>query len=146
MAKETILGKLSEKVGGTINAIPLKTARKWAKRWTQREGKYNKHHELNAFLIPAIDLGELLQEGGTHVRAYIGVQKIKPEQKGDKPTYVEKLMFVGTKYNPETKIYEDLITITAPETEGNSQATADDIYDFTKPCPPDGDPSSPLNV
>ncbi|WP_367757824.1 hypothetical protein AB3G33_08340 [Flavobacterium sp. WC2421] len=144
MAKETILEKLSEKVGVTINAIPLKTAQKWAKRWTQREGKYNKHHELNAFLIPAVDLKELLNEGGTHVRAYIGVQKVKPEQEGEQPTYVEKLMFVGTEYNPETGIYEDLITTPGPD--GNLQSAPDDIYDFTKPCPPYDDPKSPLAV
>ncbi|EIA10514.1 hypothetical protein [Flavobacterium frigoris] len=144
MSKENTLEKLSEKVGFAINSIPLKTAQKWAKRWTQREGKYNKHHELNAFLIPAVDLKELLEEGGTHVRAYIGVQKVKAEQKGDKPTYIEKLMFVGTKYNPETKIYEDLITTPGKDVSVGEQA--DDIYDFTKPCPPYNDPSSPLEV
>lgn len=142
MAKENTIENLSKKVGVSINSIPLKTAQKWAKSWTQKEGEYNKHHELNAFLIPAIDLKELLQEGGTHVRAYIGVQKVESEKEGGAPTYVEKLMFVGTRYNPETGIYEDLIS-TIGTTE-NLQAAQDNIYDFTKPCPPYEDPNSPL--
>jgi len=114
----------------TVNAIPLKTAQKWAKRWSQQEGNYNKHHELHAFLIPKIDLLEVLREDVDAVRAYIGIN-----DEG-----VEKLMIVGTKYDPATKIYVDMITV-ATENDSN---VADDIYDFTSPCPPDCDPSSPM--
>jgi hypothetical protein len=130
MAKENTLGKLSEKVGIVINSIPLKTARKWAKRWTKKEGHYNKHHELHAFLIPKVDMLEVLAEGVDAVRAYIGVDD----------NNVEKLMIVGTKYNPETGIYEDMITVGV----GAGDKEQDDIYDFTRPCPTDCDPSSPL--
>jgi hypothetical protein len=115
------------------NAISLNEAQKWAKRWSKREGNYNKHHHVNAFLIPKIDLLEVLAEGVDAVRAYIGV-----DDKG-----VEKLMIVGTKYDPETKIYVDMITTVGSE---NNAEVADSIYDFTQPCPPDGDPNSPLNV
>jgi hypothetical protein len=114
----------------TVNAIPLKTAQKWAKRWSKREGNYNKHHHLNAFLIPKVDLLEVLTEGVDAVRAYIGV-----DDEG-----VEKLMIVGTKYNPETGIYIDMITVGV----GNAAATKDDIYDFTSPCPSVCDPQSPM--
>jgi hypothetical protein len=144
MSKKIIPEKGTVKVGGSINTISLKKAQKWAKRWVKKEGNYNKHHKLNAFLIPAIDLKELLEEGGTHVRAYIGVQKIKSEKKGDKPTYVEKLMFVGTKLDPVTGVYLDMISLGNEDI--NAAAAADDIYDFTEPCPPACDPSSPLQV
>ena len=117
--------------GKSINAIPLKTAQKWAKRWTKREGNYNKHHHVNAFLIPKVDLLEVLAEGVDAVRAYIGV-----DDEG-----VEKLMIVGTKFNPETGIYVDMITVGV----GNSAGSEDNIYDFTEPCPPASDPESPLN-
>ncbi|MDI6046356.1 hypothetical protein [Flavobacterium yafengii] len=113
-----------------INAIPLKTARKWAKRWSKEEGDYNKHHHVNAFLIPKVDLLEVLKEGVDAVRAYIGVDD----------NNVEKLMIVGTKYDPVTKIYVDMIAVGV----GNATVQQDDIYDFTSPCPPDCDPSSPM--
>lgn len=114
----------------SINSIPLKTAQKWSKRWSKQEGDYNKHHELHAFLIPKIDLLEVLREDVDAVRAYIGIN-----DEG-----AEKLMIVGTKYDPGTKIYVDMITVGV----GNATAQQDDIYDFTSPCPPDCDPSSPI--
>ncbi|HEY4618256.1 MAG TPA: hypothetical protein VIH09_08695 [Flavobacterium sp.] len=143
MSKETTSEKGTFTVGGMINAISLKKAQKWAKRWVKMEGNYNKHHKLNAFLIPAVDLKELLDEGGTHVRAYIGVQKIKASVKGEKPTYIEKLMFVGTKLDSETGVYVDQINFST-DMESN-QAEADGIYDFSTPCPPAGDAESPLD-
>ena len=126
--KTTSEGKIQ---GKSINSIPLKTAQKWAKRWTKREGNYNKHHHVNAFLIPKVDLLEVLAEGVDAVRAYIGV-----DDEG-----VEKLMIVGTKFNTETGIYVDMITVGVR----NSAGGEDNIYDFTEPCPPASDPESPLN-
>jgi hypothetical protein len=114
-----------------VNSIPLKTAQKWAKRWRKLEGKYNKHHRLEAFLIPKIDLLEVLAEGVDAVRAYIGV-----DNEG-----VEKLMLVGTKLNPVTGIYEDMITT---KTDDSNGAGVGNIYDFTNPCPPASDPGSPM--
>jgi len=114
----------------TVNAIPLKTAQKWAKRWSKREGNYNKHHELHAFLIPKIDLLEVLREDVDAVRAYIGIN-----DEG-----VEKLMIVGTKLDPVTGIYVDMISVGVE----NTTAQPDDIYDFTQPCPTACDPESPM--
>ncbi|MCL6462421.1 hypothetical protein SAMN05444372_10231 [Flavobacterium micromati] len=125
----------------TVNSIPLKTAQKWAKRWRNKESSYNKYNELSAFLIPSIDLAEVLAEKGSeYVRAYIGVEKIAPTTKGEKPTYVEKLMFVATKLNLETGIYEDMIPL-ASDNDTNEEIG---IYDLSRPCPPYGDPTSPL--
>ncbi|RTY65273.1 hypothetical protein EKL99_03350 [Flavobacterium sp. ZB4P23] len=126
MSQETTSGSL--KKGKVVNVIPLKTAQRWAKRWSKREGDYNKHHHLNAFLIPKIDLVEVLKEGVDAVRAYIGV-----DDDG-----VEKLMIVGTKYDPLTQIYVDMIT----QDNGDAGATEDDIYDFTSPCPSTCDPET----
>ena len=126
MSQETTSG--SPKKGKVVNVIPLKTAQRWAKRWSKREGDYNKHHHLNAFLIPKIDLVEVLKEGVDAVRAYIGV-----DDDG-----VEKLMIVGTKYDPLTQIYVDMIT----QDNGDAGATEDAIYDFTSPCPSTCDPET----
>ncbi|PWA06038.1 hypothetical protein [Flavobacterium laiguense] len=110
-----------------VNTIPLKEAQKWAKRWEKKEGNYNKHHELHAFLIPKIDLLEVLAEGIDAVRAYIGV-----DNEG-----IEKLMIVGCKYNPATGIYVDMITV-------GDENVANAIYDVTQPCPPACDANSPM--
>jgi hypothetical protein len=118
------------KIGKEINAIPLKTAQKWANRWSKKEGDYNKHHQLHAFLIPKVDLFEVLSEGVDAVRAYIGVDDAG----------VEKLMIIGTKFDPETGIYVDMITI-GDTTVG---AVKNDIYDFSQPCPTTCDPNSPM--
>lgn len=134
MSKEIITDRGTAKVGRLINAISLQTAQKWAKRWAKKEGHYNKHHELHAFLIPKVDLVEVLTEGVDAVRAYIGVN-----DEG-----VEKLMIVGTKLDPKTGVYVDLITNQGVGEK--SQAAEDDIYDFTDPCPPVCDPNSPLQV
>ena len=111
------------------NAISLKEAQRWAKRWTKEEGQYNKHHHVLAFLIPKKDILEVLVEGIDAARAYIGVN-----DEG-----VEKLMIVGTKFDPLTGIYVDMIS-----DEVGVNKEADNIYDFTRPCPTDCDPSSPL--
>lgn len=112
------------------NSISLKTAQKWAKRWSKKEGDYNKHHRLNAFLIPKEDLLEVLAEGVDAVRAYIGVDD----------NNVEKLMIVGTKFDAATNTYVDMITVGV----GGINQGEDDIYDFTRPCPTACDPDSPL--
>ena len=131
MSEEAVTGNNASEGAKKVNTISLIEAKKWAKRWKKKEGNYNKHHELNAFLIPKIDLLEVLTEDVDAVRAYIGI-----DDNG-----VEKLMIVGTKYDPLTKIYVDMITVG----EGNEPAGQDDIYDFTTPCPNACDKNSPLN-
>ena len=55
---------------------------------------------------------------------------------------VEKLIIVGTSQEQKggVTIYRDLL----PSNDGVGDA-GNSIYDFTQPCPPDCDPSSPLN-
>ncbi|WP_136668973.1 hypothetical protein [Flavobacterium sp. H122] len=113
------------------NTVLLKDAKTWAKRWRKEEGDYNKHHKLKAFLIPKVDLQEVLTEGIDAARAYIGIDN----------NGVERLMIVGTKYDEKTGNYIDMIT--ADPT--NEVLTDGDIYDFTRPCPSACDPDSPLN-
>jgi uncharacterized transporter YbjL len=132
MSQETVAINNEQKVGKEVNNIPLKEAQKWAKRWAKKEGDYNKHHQVHAFLIPKVDLLEVLSEGVDAVRAYIGVDD----------NNVEKLMIVGTKLDKKTGIYVDMITVGV----GNMTDVQDDIYDFSTPCPPAGDPASPLNI
>lgn len=106
--------------------IDLETAQKWAKKWRQVEGVYNKHKEIHAFLIPKESIEGVMAQGVDSVRAYLGV-----DEKNE-----EKLMLVGTKYDKVTDTYIDMLP--GGEIEGR-------IYDFTRPCPPACDKKSKLN-
>lgn len=106
--------------------IDLDTAIKWAKKWREVEGDYNKHNEVHAFLIPKESLLGVLSQGVDSVRAYIGVDDDN----------VEKLMFVGTRYDQESDTYVDMLP---------GGAIEGSIYDFTRPCPPACDKKSILN-
>jgi len=110
------------------NTISLKTAKFWAKTWRSKESTYNKYHECKAFNIPKIDLQEVLAEKGVaSIRAYLGVDK-----NGE-----EKLMIVGV--NAQGK---DMLTLAK---DGTLAVNGGDIFDFTRPCPSECDPDSPLN-
>ena len=68
-----------------------------------------------------MDIIEVLAEDIDAARAYIGI-----DDDG-----VERLMIVGTKYDPKTDTYVDMISGT---TNGETLVEGD-IYDFTQPCP-----------
>lgn len=145
------------------NAVPLDQAQEWTKRWQQ-----SCPGNCKAFLIPSVDLIEVLFEmatmngakinpktveevtkafQNTKVRAYMAIEafndKNTPERM--KGATMEKVLMVGTK--EIDGIYHDII-------DGKIQATGDvlktggvdsGIYDFSIPCPPFCDPGSPLN-
>lgn len=109
------------------DTISLEDAIRYAKTWRGVEGSYNAHKELHAFLIPADDFSGILAQGPIEfVRGYLGV-----DDNG-----VEKLMFVGTKYDATTDTYIDLL----PGTPENYS-----IFDMTRPCPNACDNNSVLN-
>lgn len=93
------------------NTISLATAQDWAARWKNKEGSYNRHHELKAFWIPGVDFTQVMKEAGAqNVRAYLGVDE----------SNVEKLMIVGVDADGNDMI---------DESKGQY------IYDFSEPCP-----------
>lgn len=117
--------------------ISLTTAQAWTQEWRSVESDYNKHNELNAFLIPIQDLQGVLKEMGANpgddacVRAYLGVNATTNE---------EKLIIVGTQKD-KSGVYRDMLPENADDAEGNTNS----IWDFTKRCPPNCDDSSELN-
>ena len=97
------------------NVISLETAQEWAATW-----RANPENTVKAFLIPRIDVTELLAENNVgDIRAYVGID-------GDG---MHKLMLVGVDASDN-----DLIDDRAGQF----------IYDFTRPCPPECDTKSPL--
>ncbi|GGF39972.1 hypothetical protein [Echinicola rosea] len=95
------------------NTIPKATAKKWMKRWKKMEKDYNKKTPVNGFLVPMVDLQEVIAEvGAANVRAYLGIDD----------SDMEKLLIVGV------------------DEKGNdmtNEAQGQFVYDFTRPCPPD---------
>lgn len=115
--------------------ISLDTAEKWTKKWRDPKNELDAKIKVRAFLIPKINLEMVLAQGIDAARAYIGIND----------DGVQTLMLVGTKYNSETLIYEDMLPKSTDSKDANEAAVPAGIYDFSQPCPPQGDPSSPLN-
>lgn len=117
--------------------IPLETAEKWTKKWSDPKTEIVQKNKVRAFLIPKINLELVLKQEIDAVRAYMGIN-----DEGE-----QTLLIVGTRYDEKTGIYVDML----PESN-NKEGGADNdvnaippaIYDFSQPCPPGGDPSSPL--
>ena len=129
------------------NAIPLKVAEQWTKKW--RETCPN---NCKAFLIPALNLVEVLKEmnilqikengnytmnkvNDSYVRAYMAIDTETKEGNG------EKVLIVGTKLGKDG-VYRDMV----PDRKDDYELEDGDglVYDFSKPCPNDCDPGSPL--
>ncbi|MCH2490796.1 MAG: hypothetical protein MK211_11660 [Flavobacteriales bacterium] len=131
-------------MSSTDKKIDLATAQKWTKEWRDTESDYNKHHECNAFLIPAQDVEGALAEmtgqtGQKYLRAYLGVDN------STSPS-TEKLIIVGTKPQVQrdgTVVYRDIIAGYTPPGDAVNDGSGS-IWDFTDPCPPNCDDDSPI--
>jgi hypothetical protein len=119
-----------EKFPGKIE-ITLPTAQGWVKKY--KEPKLEaKSKKIDAYLIPLESLQKVMNQKIDAVRAYKGIN-----DEGE-----ETLMFVGAVLNTKTGIYEDVF----PQAFNNEVAKeAEIVYDGGRPCPPFGDPGSPLN-
>jgi hypothetical protein len=108
--------------------IDLPTAISWTSQYRTAP-----QSSAKAFLVPVQALQGLLAEMGNPtdpnacIRIYMGV---------DPSTNEQKLVLVGTQID-DKGVYRDLL----PDSIGSVNS----IYDFTKACPPNCDPKSPLN-
>ncbi len=139
------------------NTIPVSEAEVWTAKWRE-----SCPENCKAFLIPAVDLIEVLNEMGIlGDKAAAKAQKRASKRKLDVRAYMaietfengateEKILLVGTQQDSEG-VYRDILNgsidgkgetevkgLKGPE--GNSG-----VYDFTSPCPPYCDDESPLN-
>lgn len=112
--------------------ISLNTGISWTSQYRTAHA-----NETRAFLVSVQALNSLLGEMGNPtdpnvcIRIYKGVDPSSNE---------EKLILVGTEQDKESEVYRDLLPSDGENTDGNHN-----LYDFSKPCPPICDPSSPLN-
>ncbi|SHM10344.1 hypothetical protein [Flavobacterium chilense] len=121
MSKETKLGSVE---------VALKEAKVWVDKYRKApvENEENRKNRTNAYLIPLQTLKLVLDQDIDAVRAYKGINNAGEQV----------LLFVGTKLDKETGIYRDVFK------PGNELENDEVAYDATRPCPPNGDPESPL--
>lgn len=119
-----------EKFPGKIQ-ITLPTAQEWVKKYKQPKLEA-KSKKVDAYLIPLESLQKVMDQKIDAVRAYKGINELGEET----------LMLVGTVLNATTGIYEDVF----PSTSNTAKLTEEPlVYDGGRPCPPYGDPNSPMN-
>jgi hypothetical protein len=120
-----------EKFPGKIE-ITLPTAQTWVKKYKAPKAEDNSK-KVDAYLIPLESLQLVLNQQIDAVRAYKGINDAGEET----------LMFVGTVLDSKTGIYVDVF----PNGIGNAESGDTEIvYDGSRPCPPYGDPNSPMNT
>jgi len=122
----------NENFPGSIE-ISLQTAEKWTKAFQNNIEIEDSKKKVNAFLIPRESLEAVLALKTDAVRAYMGINDSNEKT----------LLFVGANKD-ETGIYRDVFGTSQSEKDSSSDGESV-VYDFTSPCPPNGDPSSPLN-
>lgn len=112
--------------------IPLSTAEKWTKEYQNDTTVEDSKKKVKAFLIPRESLEKVLALNTDAVRAYIGINDQKEKT----------LLFVGANKD-EKGIYRDVFgpALLNEKTEAPPEGT---VYDGTRPCPPYGDPDTPL--
>ncbi|MFB9077025.1 hypothetical protein ACFFLS_03740 [Flavobacterium procerum] len=115
--------------------IPLSEGIVWAKKYRDAPKEDEEGNgKVNAYLIPLATLKLVLEQDIDAVRAYKGINNAGEQI----------LMFVGTKLDPKTGIYRDVFF---EGTGAGAEAKSNDggvVYDATRPCPPNGDPESPM--
>ncbi len=121
----------NENFPGNIE-ISLQTAEKWTKAYKIDTEIEDSKKKVNAFLIPRESLEAVLALKTDAVRAYLGINDNKEKT----------LLFVGANKD-ETGIYRDVFGTSLTEKDSSSEDNSV-VYDFTRPCPPHGDPDSPL--
>ena len=110
------------------DTISLEQAQEWGKRWKEGGAKLLVTNVIKAFLIPGIDLTEVLAEDGVQdIRTYFGVDE------NEQP----HLMVVGVDANGNDMIDQDKMI---------NEKNGWHIYDFSVPCPKTCDVKSPLFI
>ncbi|WP_405206186.1 hypothetical protein [Aquimarina sp. LLG6339-5] len=134
------------------NTIPKDTGAEWTANWRSQHP-----NTVNAFLIPAVDFVEVLNEIGVlddtaAAQAQANANNLNSQVRGYLAidgNDTEKIIFVGTENvdGVDRDIIDGTIDGTTPTTlkSSASDPSTSGVYDFTSPCPPSCDELSPLN-
>ena len=124
---------MSEKENLGSVEVPLSEGIKWADKYKKGPGAdEDGDKKVTGYLIPLATLNGVLSIPDIDaVRAYKGINNAGEQV----------LMFVGARLDPKTGIYKDVYQKGIYAEDGGD---GDYVYDATSPCPPNGDPESPL--
>lgn len=110
--------------------VGLSIAETWTANYRKATAEQDElGKKTGAYLIPLATLKSVLEHPIDAVRAYKAINTAGEQV----------LVFVGTKKD-EKGIYRDVFF--SGDTVENEESV---VYDATRPCPPYGDPSSPLS-
>lgn len=124
---------MSEKLNFGNVEIPLSEGVEWTKKYRESKEVSEEGKKITGYLIPLDALKLVLNQDIDAVRAYKGINNAGEET----------LLFVGTKFDPETGIYRDVFS-SGVNNEARSTDGESVVYDTSRPVPPFGDPASPL--
>ncbi len=134
------------------NTIPKDTGAQWTANWRSQHP-----NTVNAFLIPAVDFVEVLNEIGVlddaaAAQAQTNANNLNSKVRGHLAidgNNTEKMIFVGTENvnGVDRDIIDGTIDGTTPTSlkSSASDINTSGVFDFTEPCPPSCDDNSPLN-
>ncbi|WP_316635692.1 hypothetical protein [uncultured Flavobacterium sp.] len=110
--------------------IALSVGESWTANYRKIPGlEEDASKKTTAYLIPLATLQSVLKHQIDAVRAYKGINNAGQQV----------LIFVGTRLDADG-IYRDVF-FPGDGIENGGEV----VYDATRPCPPNGDPNSPLN-
>ena len=95
-----------------VDTIPIATFNQWKAAWVEKS--HSLHDTLRYFDMNKIDLSELLGENPDHARFYLGLDTLV------RPWFTH-LMLIG---------------VDAHGKEMLDPGKGDNVYDVTRPCPP----------
>ncbi|GAA3508286.1 hypothetical protein GCM10022393_18970 [Aquimarina addita] len=148
---------MSKENPNTENTVSSETGAEWTAAWRKRHP-----NACKAFLIPAVDLIEVLNEmniltdkvaavaqkrakrNQLNIRGYMAIGAEPPSEEKE-----ERILLVGTK--EIDGVYRDIIDGEIDgkpvliDVDGAELLISSGIYDATSPCPPVCDSASPLN-
>lgn len=130
------------------NEVPVGDAINWTRNWLSQGAIDPK--SLRSFLIPTDDFVQLLIQMNILQQVGDNNYQLNPDNGLDIRGYLgnngaeNKMVFVAT--TNVGGVYHDIIDgkIDGQTYEGQTMPDGSGIYDFTRPCPPDCDPNSPM--
>lgn len=120
-----------EKNLGSVE-VSLTVGQEWTKKYRNAKEDEEGRKKINGYLIPLESIKLVLDQDIDAVRAYIGINNAGEQN----------VLLVGTKFDQKTGVYVDVFK---KGVEGSENADENVVYDGSRPCPPYGDPDSPMN-
>ena len=132
-------------------SVPLEKAQEWITNWIDADPKGQSLNpaDMRAFVVRRADFVELLAQDDTEfIRLYVG-RKEEPQEGRMRPC----LLLVSAAYQrdidptaPDPDMIVDLVGPMTVSVNDDAVEETYDVFDFSKPCPPNCNEDSPLFI